>query len=337
MDVHTRFEKIQVPTFIMGGWYDYYPRDAFRSFNRLRDTAGSEEMRARRRIIIGPWSHLISLGPTLGEVDYGKPSHLDVDALALRWFDYLLKDIDTGIMDEPPVTIFVMGINEWRQEHEWPLARTQYTDYYFHQDGVLNTISPGDEAPDTYTYDPDNPVPTLGGNHSICWGDAFHVIQPGPFDQREIEARDDVLVYTTAPLAEPLEVTGPITITLYASTDALDTDWTAKLIDVYPDDRAINLTEGVIRARFRESIYQPEKLLEPGEIYAYTLELLDTSNVFLPGHRIRVDLTSSNFPLWDRNPNTGHKQGADAELRVAQQTVYHEREYPTRITLPVIP
>ena len=341
MDVHTRFEKIQVPTFIMCGWYDYYPRNAFYSFRRLQETASTEEMRRRRRILMGPWSHLISQGPSLGEVDFGEASHLDINALALRWFDYLLKDIDTGILDEPPVTIFVMGINQWRQEQEWPLARTCYTDYYLHGDGqqggTLDLIPPGDETPAGYTYDPDNPVPTLGGNHSICWGAAFHVIQPGPFDQQAIEARDDVLSFTTAPLDAPLEVTGPITLTLYAATDAPDTDWTAKLIDVHPDGRAINLTEGVIRARFRESIYQPPKLLEPGTIYEYAIELLPTSNVFLPGHCIRVDVTSSNFPLWDRNPNTGHAQGADAELRIAHQTVYHDADHPTRITLPVIP
>ena len=343
--VHTRFDQIRVPTFIMGGWYDYYPGEAFRSFCRLQETALSEKIRRRRKIIIGPWSHLISEASTLGQMDFGEHSHIDINALALRWFDSLLKDIDTGIEDESPVTIFIMGVNEWRHEQEWPLARTQYTEYYFHsngragdepEDGVLSTMIPGDEPPDRYTYDPNNPVPTLGGNHSICWRDAFHVIQPGPFDQREVEAREDVLVYTTTSLDTPLEVTGPVKITLYAATDTPDTDWTAKLVDVYPDGRAMNLTEGIIRARFRESIYKPPKLLQPGKVCEYTIELQPTSNVFLQGHRIRVDLTSSNFPLWDRNPNTGHEQGKDAVIRVAHQTVYHNSRYPSRITLPII-
>src|SRR5687768_6929256 len=282
MDVHTRYEKIAVPTFLMGGWYDYYPRDTFRSFNRLRETAATPELRKRRKIIMGPWSHLISLAPTLGELDFGKPSHLDVNALALRWFDLLLKGIDDGIDDEPPVTIFVMGINEWRQENEWPLARTRYVDYYLHgtgkagtdpEDGVLSTRPPEDEPPDTYVYDPNDPVPTVGGNHSICWWHAFHVIQPGPLDQRKVEERPDVLVYTTPPLDEALEVTGPIKLTLLAATDGPDTDWTAKLVDVHPDGRAFNLTEGVIRARFRKSFYRPPELLTPGEVFEYTIEL----------------------------------------------------------------
>lgn len=336
MGVHTRFDKIQVPAYIMCGWYDYYPRDAFKAFNRLCETASTDEIRRRRKIIMGPWSHLISLGRTLGEVDFGADSHLDIDALALRWFDCLLKDLDTGILDEPPVTIFVMGANEWRQEHEWPLARTQYTNYYLHQDGLLDPTPPGDEIPDSYLYDPDNPVPTCGGNHSICWGEAFHIIQPGPFDQRGIEARDDVLVYTTPPMMEPFEVTGPITLILNAATDAPDTDWVARLIDVSPDGRAINLTEGIIRARFRKSLYQPPVLLQPGEVYEYTIELLPTSNVFLPGHRLRIDITSSCFPLWDRNPNTGHVQGADAELRIARQTVYHDVAHLSYLILPII-
>jgi putative CocE/NonD family hydrolase len=205
------------------------------------------------------------------------------------------------------------------------------------EDGVLSTRPPEDEPPDTYVYDPNDPVPTVGGNHSICWWHAFHVIQPGPLDQRKVEERPDVLVYTTPPLDEALEVTGPIKLTLLAATDGPDTDWTAKLVDVHPDGRAFNLTEGVIRARFRKSFYRPPELLTPGEVFEYTIELQPTSNVFLAGHRIRLDVSSSNFPLWDRNPNTGHEQGIDAEIRVARQTVYHDRQRPSRVTLPVIP
>ncbi len=345
LSVHYRLDQVHAPAFLMGGWYDYYAGEEFRSLCGLQDHA-PDQVGSQSRIIIGPWSHLISQSPVLGELDFGEHSHLDINELALRWFDCLLKDMDTGILDEPPVTIFVMGINEWRQENEWPLARTQFTDYYLHSsgsansdsdDGKLSTEPPDDEAPDQYRYDPDNPVPTLGGNHSICWGDAFHVIQPGPFDQRSVEARDDVLVYSTPPLDHDLEVTGPIALHLYAATDAPDTDWTAKLVDVHPDGRAINLTEGIIRARFRESIYEPPKLIEPDKVYEYTVELQPTSNVFLKGHRLRVDITSSNFPLWDRNPNTGHEQGCDDELQVAHQTILHNRQYPSRIVLPLIP
>ena len=194
-----------------------------------------------------------------------------------------------------------------------------------------------DEPPDRYVYNPRNPVPTVGGNHSICWGSVHHIIQPGPLDQSEVEARDDVLVYTTPPLEGDMEVTGPVTLTLYASSSACDTDFAAKLVDVFPDGRAMNLTEGMVRARYRESLYDAPKLIEPGQVYEFTIELHPTSNVFQKGHRIRVDVTSSNFPLWDRNPNTGHEQGMDAEMQAAQQTVFHNREYPSHIVLPVIP
>jgi putative CocE/NonD family hydrolase len=198
-------------------------------------------------------------------------------------------------------------------------------------------VLPKDEPPDRYVYDPDDPVPTLGGNHSICWGDAFHVIQPGPFDQRAVEQRPDVLTYTTPPMEADAEVTGPIVLHLYAATDACDTDWTAKVVDVHPDGRAINLTEGNLRARFRKSIYEPPELVEPGKVYAYKIEIQPTSNVFLKGHRIRLEVSSSNFPLWDRNPNTGHTHGQDDELRVARQTVFHSAECPSRLVLPIIP
>ena len=343
--IHGRFDQVDVPAYIMCGWYDYYPGESFDAFNGMRAEA-RDKARKQSRIIMGPWSHLISISPKLGEVDFGAHSQLNIDELALRWFDCLLKDMDTGILDEPPVSIFVMGINEWRHENEWPLARTRFTEYYLHSQGVANSNPddgylsvepPRNEPPDQYVYDPDDPVPTLGGNHSICWADAFHMIQPGPFDQRSIEQRRDVLTYTTSSMEADTEVTGPIVLHLYAATDAPDTDWTAKVLDVYPDGRAINLTEGNLRARFRKSIYEAPELLEPDKVYAYRIEIQPTSNVFLNGHRIRLEISSSNFPLWDRNPNTGHKQGQDAELRTARQTIFHSSEYPSRIVLPLIP
>ncbi len=330
----------------MGGWYDHYAGEAFRCFNGLIENSTSEELKKRRKVIIGPWQHLISISTQLGDIDFGEESQLDINSLALRWFDHLLKDMNTGIFEEPPVTIFVMGVNKWRHENEWPLARTQYVDYYLHSNGtagtdenngILSAKQANKDVTDKYIYDPNDPVPTLGGNHSICWVDAYDVIAPGPFDQRKIEARDDVLVYTSSPLKEDLEVTGPIQLTLYAATDVPDTDWTAKLVDVFPDGRAINLSEGIIRAKFRESIYEEPKLLEPNKIYEYNIEMQPTSNVFLKGHKIRLDITSSNFPLWDRNLNTGHEIGVDAEMRIAHQTVYHSQKYPSHITLPVVP
>ena len=345
ISTHTRFDTMKAPAYMMGGWYDYYPGQALDALNGLQDRAPGEAGK-KSRAIIGPWSHLICQTQTLGELDFGEDSLLNPDELALRWFDCLLKDMDTGILNEPPLTIFVMGRNQWRQENEWPLARTRFTDYYLHSsgsagtdpgDGYLSTDMPQGEPADHYVYDPEDPVPTVGGNHSICWPDAYHVIKPGPFDQRDVEARHDVLVYSTSILAHDVEVTGPVILRLYAATDAPDTDWTAKLVDVYPDGRAINITEGIRRARFRESIRQPPKLLEPGETYEYEIELLPTSNAFLEGHRIRLEVSSSNFPLWDRNPNTGHEIGADTELRPAEQTVFHDQARPSTLVLPVIP
>lgn len=345
LSTHTKFDRMKAPAYIMCGWYDYYPGAALDALQGLQDHAAADAGR-KSRTIIGPWSHLICQDRQLGELDFGADSLLDPNELALRWFDCLLKDMDTGILDEPPIAIFVMGRNEWRQENEWPLARTRFTDYYLHsngaagadiEDGRLTLDAPRHEPADRYTYDPDDPAPTLGGNHSICWADAFHVIQPGPFDQRPVEARPDVQLYTSPVLAHDVEVTGPVVLYLHAASDAPDTDWTAKLVDVYPDGRAMNITEGIRRARFREAIHQPPKLLETGAVYEYRIELLPTSNVFLAGHRIRLEVSSSNFPLWDRNPNTGHEIGADAERRAAWQTVFHDTARPSRLVLPVIP
>jgi len=329
-----KYNKITIPVYMMGGWYDYYAGAAFTSFQRLKEVGATDEI----RIAINPSDHLNRI---VGDRDFPGGEKNEI-AMATRWLDYVIKGIDNGIKDEPPISIYTMGINQWRAEREWPLARTVFTKYYFHSDGSkdgwLSTESPGDEPPTTYLYDPDDPVPSLGGNHSYCWNDVpGDILSVGAVDQRPIESRDDVLVFTSAPVEEDTEVTGPIVIKLYAASSARDTDFTAKLIDVYPDGTAYNLTEGIIRARFRESVWDPPKLLVPGVIYEYTLELQPTSNVFMAGHSIRVYLSSSNFPLWDRNPNTGHEIGMDTELQVAEQTIYHDKENPSHIILPIIP
>jgi putative CocE/NonD family hydrolase len=246
-------------------------------------------------------------------------------------------------MEEPPVRIFVMGENFWRHEQEWPLARTQYTKYYLasrgranslHGDGTISTApaAAGTADTDTYTFDPANPVPTLGGN--VC---CAQQVPSGPWDQRAAERRDDVLVFTSEPLSEPLEVTGPITMTLYASTTARDTDWTAKLVDVAPDGFARNLQDGIVRARYREGINRPASLIEPGRVYQYTIDMWATSNTFLPGHRIRLEISSSNFPRFDRNLNTGDDPATGTRMQTAQQTIYHNVTYPSHVVLPVIP
>jgi len=335
-----RWEEIAVPALNMGGWYDLYAPQTFTNFNGLRLHGGTPEAR-QSKLIVGPWPHGLSTSTRTGDIDFGIESMVDLDALELRWFDHWLKGIDTGIVDEPPLRLFIMGINKWRDEHEWPLARTQWQKWYLHSkgnansligDGHLSTNPPAQEAPDHYVYDPNYPVQTLGGN-TCC---SPHIVPQGPYDQRPAEMRGDVLCYTSAPLEADLEVTGPIKVVLYAATGAPDTDWTAKLVEVSPTGYAKNLCDGIIRARCRESFSEPT-LLEPNRVYEYEIEVGVTGNVFQKDHRIRLDISSSNFPRFDRNPNTGHPFGMDTELRRANQMVHHAREYPSHILLPVIP
>ena len=331
--VTDKIDRIRIPVYIHGGWYDNYPAAAFRSFLALRNVGATDEV----RIHVDPTDHHAQV---VGDRDFGDDPVRERVGLALRWLDYVIRGIDTGIADEPPVKIFVMGVNEWRSAKEWPLPGTESTPFFFHGDGsrhgALSPEAPGDEPPDEYAYDPEDPVPTLGGNHS---GPQDHpqVIRVGALDQRPNWSRRDVLVFETPPLAESVEVIGPVEAKLYAASSAPDTDFIVRLIDVEPDGTAYNITEGIIRARFRESIFEEPRLLEPGRVYEYDIELLPTANTFQRGHRLCVHVTSSGFPLWDRNPNTGHEQGMDAKLRVAHQTVFHDSAHPSHILLPVIP
>jgi uncharacterized protein len=257
--------------------------------------------------------------------------------LEKRWFDFWLKDKETGVEDWPAYRIFVMGQNKWRNENEWPLARTKWTDVYLHSggkansskgDGSLSLEKPASQQADKFTYDPENPVPTRGGNNLIG-------PPSGPFDQSQLEERDDVLVYTSPTLDNEVEITGPVKLVLYVSSSTQDTDFTAKLVDVHPDGKAYNLCDGILRARYRNSIMKTE-LLEPGKIYQLEIDLGVTSNVFQAGHKVRLEVSSSNFPRFDRNPNTGHEFGADAELAKAMQTIYHDLEHPSRLVMPYI-
>jgi putative CocE/NonD family hydrolase len=266
---------------------------------------------------------------------------IDFEGVQLRWYDHWVKGIDNGVRNDAPVRLFVMGENAWRDEREWPLARTQYTRYYLHSrgranslhgDGVLSTTEPGAEQPDRFLYDPRHPVPTRGGP-LCCWPGA---LPQGAYDQTVVESREDVLVYSTPPLAQDVEVTGPVVVTLYAASSAVDTDFTAKLVDVHPSGFVQNLTDGIIRARYRQSTARAE-LLEPGKVYAYTIDLWATSNVFKAGHCIRVEISSSNFPRFDRHPNTGGDLATATELVPAIQTVYHNGTSPSHVTLPLIP
>lgn len=334
LDTEAKVAEIEVPSLIIGGWFDVFQRGTLNSFVKMRSSAKTPQARESQKLIMGPWLHGL-FGAKTGDLTFGSAAVLDTRTLNYRWFDYWLAGIDTGAMKDAPVRLFVMGENVWREEQEWPLARTQYTKFYFHGKGsaseldlgTLDRRPPGQEPVETYVYDPENPVSTKGGN--LLGGG-------GPFDQSGYAPRPDVLRFTTPPLETDIEVTGPVKVVLYASSSAKDTDFTAKLLDVYPDGKAYNLLDGIIRARYRSSFTDPT-LIEPGKIYEYAIELWATSNVFKQGHRIRVDVSSSNFPRYDRNPNTGHSFGVDAELTTAAQTVYHDAQHPSHIVLPLIP
>jgi putative CocE/NonD family hydrolase len=246
-------------------------------------------------------------------------------------------------MNEPPVKIFVMGKNEWRYEKEWPPLGVHYIKHYLHSDrapnglvgdGVLNTKRPGTEPPAVFEYDPDKPVPTRGGN-GCCHSTRVPAIYLGVQDQREVESRHDVLVFTSPTLSEAVEVTGPIKIILYASSSNVDTDFVAKLVDVHPDGYARNLCDGIIRGRYRNSMVTPEPL-EPGQVYKFQIDLGVTSNLFKAGHRIRIDIASSNFPRFDRNLNTGEPFGKTARLQKATNRIYHDAEHASHVVLPMI-
>jgi putative CocE/NonD family hydrolase len=326
-------EKVIIPVFQMCGWYDIFALGGnLRNYLAMKTRGGSDLARKNQKLVMGPWIHGTELLGTVGELNFGAAStgaFIDMTGMHIRWFDHWLKGIENGITQEPPIRIFVMGDNIWRDEFEWPLARAKYTNYYLHSggqansssgNGILSTERPDVEETDVYHYDPRNPVPTREG---------------GPLDQEMVEKRTDVLVYTSTPLEADTEVTGPITIKLWAASSAVDTDFTSKLVDVWPNGKAYNLIDGIIRARYRESISET-KLIEPGKVYEFTIDLGATSNVFKTGHRIRVDISSSNFPMWDRNLNTGHPIGQDAEIKVALQTIHHDKQYPSHIVLPVI-
>lgn len=343
IDVSRNYDKIAVPAFNIGGWYDIFLGGTIENFCGMRERGATPESR-QNRLMIGPWNHGgMAAGNPIGEVDFGTRStgaYIDADGLQLAWYDKWLRGLETDLDAQPPVRIFTMGVNEWRAADSWPLPGTEYQDWYFHSQGSANSLhgngtlsrdEPGAEPPDAFVYNPLNPVPTRGGG--LCCNAVWSL--GGAYDQRPVEAREDVLVYTSEPLREPLNVTGPVKVILHASSSATDTDWTAKLVDVHPCGYARNLTDGIIRARYRNSMSAPE-LIEPREIIEYEIDLWATSNVFKPGHRIRVEISSSNFPRFDRNPNTGELPGRSTDVKSALQTVHHEPGHLSRIVLPVV-
>jgi putative CocE/NonD family hydrolase len=335
--IRRQWSQVTVPALNFEGWYDLFVNGAIENFVGMRRHGGSQIARDGQRLFIGPWVHL-GWQQKVGDIDFGPEAVSPMPELMRRWYDYWLKGIQNGVDKDPRVKVFVMGANKWRSADEWPIPGTEFRRYYLHSKGAANTESgdgsldltkpSGAEPADRYSYDPKDPVPSIGGRFQ-------QVVPPGPRDQRPVLGRKDVLVYTTSPLAADVEVTGPITVSLHAASSARDTDFTAKLDDVYPDGTSMLISYGIQRARYRESQAR-QTLITPGRAYEYTIQVWPTSNLFKAGHRIRLEISSSNFPMFDRNPNTGHAFAADAELVVADQTVFHDRERPSMITLPIV-
>jgi putative CocE/NonD family hydrolase len=333
---HHRF---QVPVYHLGGWYDIFLKGTIENYFGLRQHAATALARDHQKLVIGPWIH----GPAnvgkveVGELKFPGADQVDYNAIRLKWFDHWLRGMDTGVTREPPILIYVMGENRWRTETEWPPARARLTPFYLRggasgsiaslYDGRLSPEAPaGAESPASYGYDPRDPVPTLGGSTLF--------IPSGPTDHRQADARS--LTFTSDPLQEDLEVTGPVKAVLFAMSSAVDTDWVVRLTEVYPDGRSILIMDGILRARFRESMTEPS-LIAPDRVYRYEIDLWSTSNVFKAGHRLRVGVTSSNFPRWNRNLNTAESPESGARPEVAYNTVFFDAKRPSHILLPVIP
>jgi putative CocE/NonD family hydrolase len=352
-----------IPMLLVSGWYDSYAGGTVKNYVGLSRIKSSPV-----RLIMGAWTHGGNTRSYAGELEFGAEAALTdfYDGFHLDWFDHFLKGKANGVGDQPAVRIFVMGTGNgerdaegrlrhggyWRSESSWPLPDTRSTPFYFHADGSLSTEPPAPGvAPTVYTYDPDDPVPTIGG----AFSSTSPLFEPGAYDQREredtygarppylpLKARSDVLCFQTAPLEEAVEVIGPITVELHVSSTAPDTDFTAKLVDVYPASEdypagfELNLTDGISRARYRNSPERQEMML-PGQVYEILVEPFPTANVFKKGHRIRVDISSSNFPRFDVNPNTGEPLGRERRRLSADNAVYHEASRPSRVVLPIVP
>jgi putative CocE/NonD family hydrolase len=340
-----RFDRVTVPALNIGGWFDGFMRGTVRCYEGMRARGASDVARQYQHLLVGPWLHGPMPAAYAGQGYFGGAASaeaIDLQGIQLRWFDHWLKGEHNGIDTDPKTMIFVMGANTWRREEVWPPPDAQPVTYFLRSEGRANTLT-GDgrlsldppragEPADHYLYNPIDPVPTCGGAH-------LHGI-PGVFatgvqEQSVVESRADVLVYTSDPLEQDTEVTGHVSVTLWAATSAPDTDWTAMLVDVHPDGRAYNVCDGIIRARFRTSLEQPTPI-DPGCAYAYDIDLGPTSMLFRQGHRLRLAISSSNFPAYARNLNTGGCHAEEAEPRPATQTILHDADHMSYLTLPIV-
>jgi putative CocE/NonD family hydrolase len=339
--INSRYEQISVSGLHITGWYDIFLEGTIENFQGLRARANNDRARENQKLVIGPWYHM-PWHQQVGSVDFGEDARNCIDALQVLWLDKYLRGESNQLENEPSVALFVMGDNRWRFEDEWPPDQTQPTAFYLHSGGRANSLNgngwlaqdePEDELPDIFTYDPRLPVISIGG-HSCCVDIATPM---GAFDQRPREYQNNVLIYGSEILTDDVVVIGPVEVMLFVASTAVDTDFTAKLVDVYPDGRAINMAEGIIRARFRTSLEQPS-LIEPDRVYEYKILVGSTANVFKAGHRIRVEISSSNFPMFDRNTNSGKplSEAGPADWFVATQTVFHDSRYPSHLVLPIV-
>jgi hypothetical protein len=337
-----KFDRLDLPVLHISGWYDDEQIGTPLNFKGMTQHAAGELGRLNQKLIMGPWGHRVNTTTQLGEVDFGPQALINLRGAELAWLDRWMKDEEQaaeGNTEEKdaPVRLFVMGENKWRDEQEWPLARTQWTHFYLHSggnansqfgDGALSTDAPGDQPPDRFRYDPARPVPFITDPVSSQIG--------GPDDYAAILRRGDVLVYVSAPLEEATEITGPVRLQLYAATSAVDTDFTAQLLDVHPSGFAQRMCDGMVRVRFREGMDKPH-LLQPHQIYEYNIDLWNTSQLFGKGHRIGLQISSSAFPKYDRNLNNGEDLARSTRMVVARQVIYHDAKRPSALVLPVIP
>jgi uncharacterized protein len=339
--IEEHFSKISVPMLQVGGWYDIFNAGTLRNYLGAKKYGATEAARTKQHLLIEIGGHA-GFGRRIGDVEFGPHAvENEYTNVILDWYDFLLKGINNEFATDKPVKLFVMGANEYRQEDDWPPPEAHFTKYFLHSngkanslrgDGALSTSAPKAESPDSYVYNPANPAPTMGG--PLCC-DAEHM-EPGPRDQRAVENRDDVLIYSIGPVAHDLEITGPVTADLFVKSSAVDTDFTGKLVDVAPDGFAQDLTEGILRMRYRASPEHAE-LMNPGQVYEITLDLWATSDLVLRGHSLRLEISSSNFPRFDRNLNTGEEMRFGRNFVSATNTVLHDAQHPSALVLPVIP
>jgi uncharacterized protein len=342
--IRDRLSAVKVPVLHVEGWYDAFLAGGIENFAGMITRGGTLDARNNQRLVIGPWDHgnwgRENSQPAPLLKDIGAAADSPINELMLAWYDHFLKNQDNGVSGMPRVDYFLMGANKWKSATSWPLPQTQWTRYYLSGDGGISTrtgvlrLAPpnGDEPSDSYTYDPVNPAPSLGG-HSCCG--ALSGPQ-GPYDQTPVEQRSDVLVYSSDPLATDTEVTGPTTVHLWAASSAPDTDFTAKLTVVKPDGQVVNLNNGILRTAFRDSLSEPHPGT-PGQAYEYTIAIWPTSYLYRAGDRIRVEISSSDYPQFAPNPNTGEPFGQSAASKAATQTILHDAAHPSDVVLPIIP